>query len=78
MYIPYSMIQDEGIDETMQRREITKTAVASQKIEHEPRISEVVWGIVVLEAHTGEIWGQPVLLRVGPTCTLKIRDGMLM
>ena len=52
--------------------------MASQKIEHEPRISEVVWDIVILVAPAGEIWGKPVLLRVGPTYTLKMRDGMLM
>ena len=78
MYIPDSMVQDERVDEMMHRREITRTAVASQKIEHEPRISEVVWDIVILVAHAGEIWGKPVLLRVGPTYTLKMRDGMLM
>ena len=63
----------------MQRPKITRTAVAMQKIEYEPRISEVVWGIVIFfVAHTSEIWGKPVLLRIGPTYTLKICDGMLM
>ena len=62
----------------MQRREITRTAVASQKIEHEPRISAVVWDIVILLAHAGGIRGKPVLLRVGSTYTLKMRDEMLM
>ena len=60
-----------------QRRETTSTVVASQKIEYEPRISEVVWGIVILVAYAGEIWGKRVLLRVGPTYTLKMRDEML-
>ena len=66
MYIPDSMVQDEGVDEMKQRRETTSIVVASQKIEHEPRISEVVWCIVILVVRAGEIWGNPVLLRVGP------------
>ena len=65
VYIPDSMIQDEGVDEPMKRWKINRTPAASRKIEHEPRISEVVWSIVILVAHTCEIWGKPVLLRVG-------------
>ena len=57
---------------------LIETAVAPQTIELEPRISEVVWDIVILVVHAGEIWGKPVPLRVGPTYTLKMRDGVLM
>ena len=77
MYIPDSMVQDEGVDEMMQRREITRTAVASQKIQHEPRISEVVWDIVILVAHAGQIWGKPFCLQVESTYTLYMYDGVL-
>ena len=78
MYILEYKGQDEGVGVMVQRREMTKTAVASQKIEHEPRALEAVWAVAVFVAHAGEIWGKPVLLRVGPTYTLKMRDGMLM
>ena len=49
-----------------------------QKIKHEPGISEVAWEILLLVAHAGEIWGKPVLLRVGPTYTLEMPEGILM
>ena len=61
----------------VQRREMTRTAVASQKIEHQPRASEAVWAVAILVAHAGEIWGKPVRLRVGPTYTLEMYDGVL-
>ena len=61
-----------------QQRELIEIVVALQAIELKPRISEVVRDIVILVPHAGEIWGKPVLLRVGPARTLKIREGALM
>ena len=51
--------------------------MASQKIEHEPRISEVVRDIVILVAHAGEIWDKPVYLQVESAYTLEMHDGAL-
>ena len=59
----------------VQQREVTKTAIASQKIEHELRVFEVVWVIAILVAHTGEIWGKLVRLWVESTHTLELYDG---
>ena len=77
MYILESKVQDKGIEVIVQRREMTKTAVASQKIDHQPRAWEAVWADAVLVAHAGEIWGKPVRLQVGSTYTLEMYDGVL-
>ena len=70
VYILESKVQDEGIEVMVQRREMTRTAVASQKIEHQQRVWEAVWAVAVLVAHADEIWGKPVRLQVGSTYTL--------
>ena len=77
MYILESEGQDEGVEVMVQRRELNRTAVASQKIEHEPRTSEVVWAVAILVAHAGKVWGKPVRLQVGPTYILEMYDGVL-
>ena len=77
VYILESNVQDEGAEVMVQRREMTRTAVASQKIEHQPRASEAVWAVAILVAHAGEIWGKPVRLQVGSTYTLEMYDGVL-
>ena len=61
----------------VQRREMTKTAVASQKIEHQPWASEAVWVVAIFVTHAGEIWGNLICLRVGPTYTLAMYAGEL-
>ena len=61
----------------VQRREMTRTAVASQKIEHQPRASEAVWVVAILMAHAGEIWNKPGRLQVGSTYTLEMHFGLL-
>jgi len=60
----------------VQRREVIRTAIASQKIEHELRVFEVVWVIAILVAHTGEIWGKLVRLWVELTHPLEMYDGV--
>ena len=60
----------------VQRREVIRTAIASQKIEHELRVFEVVWVIAILVAHTGEIWGKLVRLWVELSHTLEMYDGV--
>ena len=77
MYILESKVQDKGVEVMVQRREMTRTAVASQKIEHQPRSSEAVWAVAVLVAHAGEIWGKLVRLQVGSTYTLETYAGVL-
>ena len=77
VYIPEAKVQDEGVEVMVQRREMTSTAVASQKIEHQPRASKAVSAVVILVAHAGEIWGKPVRLQVGSTYTLEMYDGVL-
>ena len=77
MYILESKVQDKGVEVMVQRREMTRTAVASKKIEHQPRASEAVWAVAILVAHAGEIWGKPVRLQVGSTYTLEMYDGVL-
>ena len=54
----------------VQQREMIKIAVASQKIEHQPRSSKAVWVVAILVAHAGEIRGKPVCLQIGSTYTL--------
>ena len=53
-YILESKGQDEGVEVMVQRREMTKTAVASQKIEHQPRASKAVWVVAILAAKAAE------------------------
>ena len=77
VYIPDSMVQDEGVDEMMQRPKITRTAVAMQKIEYEPRISEVVWAVAFIVAHAHDIWSKPVRLQVASTYILELYDRVL-
>ena len=77
MYILESKVQDKGVEVMVQRREMIRTAVASQKIEHQPRAWEAVWAVAILVAHAGEIWGKPVRLQVGSTYTLEMYDGVL-
>ena len=77
MYILKSKGQDQGFEVMVQRREMTKTAVASQKIEHEPRALEAVWAVAVFVVHAGEIWGKPARLQIGSTYTLEMYDGVL-
>ena len=55
VYILESKVQDEGVEVMVQRRAMTRTAVASQKIEHQPRASEAVWAVAILIAYAGEI-----------------------
>ena len=62
----------------VQRWEMIRTAAASRKIEHEPLAFEAVWGVVILVAHTGEIWSKSVCLRIGFTYTPEMHDGVLM
>ena len=76
-YILESKGQDEGVEVMVQRREMTRTAVASQKIEHQPRASKAVWVVAILMAHGGEIWNKPVRLQVGSTYTLEMHFGLL-
>ena len=61
----------------VQRREMTKTAVALQKIEHQPWASEAVWVVAIFVTHAGEIWGKPARLQIGSTYTLEMYDGVL-
>ena len=70
VYILESKVQDEGVEVMVQRRAMTRIAVASQKIEHQPRAWGAVWAVAILVAHAGEIWGKPVRLQVGSTYTL--------
>ena len=77
MYILESKVQDKGVEVMVQRREMTRTAVASQKIEHQPRASEAVWVVAILVAHADESWGKPFRLQVGSTYTLEMYDGVL-
>ena len=47
-----------------QQWELIETAVASQTIELEPRISEVVWAVAFIVADARDIWSKPVRLQV--------------
>ena len=60
-----------------QQWELIETAVASQTIELEPRISETVWAIVFIVANAREIWSKPVRLQVESTYILKMYDRVL-
>ena len=60
----------------VQRREMTKTAAASQEIEHQPLVFEAVRAVAILVAHVGEICGKPVCLWVGYTYILEMYVGV--
>ena len=60
----------------VQRREMIRTAVASQKIEYEPRVSDTVWAVVFCVAQLGEIYGKPVHLQVESKYILKMYGGV--
>ena len=77
MYIVESKGLDEGVEVMVQRREMIRTAVASQKIEYEPRASEAVRAVEIFLAHAGGIFSKPVRLQVGSTYTLEMYDGVL-
>ena len=58
--------------------ELIETAVASQTIELEPRISEAVWAVAFIVADARDIWSKPVRLQVESTYILKMYDRVLM
>ena len=60
-----------------QQWELIETAVASQTIELEPRISEVVWAVAFIVADARDIWSKPVRLQVESTDILKMYDRVL-
>jgi len=59
----------------VQRREMTKTAVASRKIEHQPGTWEVVWTVVIFVVHVGEIWVKRFICRWRPHTPWKCTMG---
>ena len=61
-----------------QQWELIETAVASQTIELELRISEAVWAIAFILADARDIWSKPVRLQVESANTLEMYDGVLM
>ena len=60
-----------------QQWELIETAVASQTIELEPRISEVVWAVAFIVADARDIWSKPVRLQVRSIYILKMYDRVL-
>lgn len=60
-----------------QQWELIETAVASQTIELEPRISEAVWAVAFIVADARDIWSKPVRLQVESTYILKMYDSVL-
>ncbi len=60
-----------------QQWELIETAVASQTIELEPRISEVVWAIAFIVADARDIRSKPVRLQVEAAYILKMYDRVL-
>ena len=60
-----------------QQWELIETAVASQTIELEPRISEVVWAVAFIVADARDIWSKPVRLQVEFIYILKMYDRVL-
>ena len=60
-----------------QQWELIETAVASQTIELEPRISEVVWAVAFIVADSRDIWSKSVRLRVESIYILKMHDRVL-
>ena len=60
-----------------QQWELIETAVASQTIELEPRISEAVWAAAFIVADARDIWSKRVRLQVESTYILKMYDRVL-
>ena len=60
----------------VQRREMIRTADASRKIEHEPLVFDVVWGVAILVAHAGKIWSKPVCIQVKSAYTVEMCNGV--
>ena len=60
-----------------QQWELIETAVASQTIVLEPRISEVVWAVASIVADARDIWSKPVRLQAESTYLLKMYDRVL-
>ena len=60
-----------------QQWELIETAVASQTIELEPRISEVVWAVAFIVADARDIWSKPVRLQAEAPYILKMYDRVL-
>jgi hypothetical protein len=60
-----------------QQWELIETAVASQTIELEPRISEAVWTIAFIVADARDILSKPIRLQVESTYIQKIYDRVL-
>ena len=60
-----------------QQWELIETAVASQTIELEPRISEVLWAVAFIVADARDIWSKPVRLQVESIYILKMYDRVL-
>ena len=60
-----------------QQWELIGTAVASQTIELELRISEAAWAIAFIVADARDIWSKPVRLQVESTYILKMYDRVL-
>ena len=77
VYILESKVQEEGVEVMVQRREMTRTAGASQKIEYEPRASEAVRAVEIFSALAGGMFSKPVRLQAGSTYTLEMYDGVL-
>ena len=55
-----------------QQWELIETAVASQTIEFELRISEAVWAIAFIVADARDIWSKPVRLQAESIYILKM------
>ena len=60
-----------------QQWELIETAVVSQTIEFEPRISEVVWAVAFIVADARDIWSKLVRLQVESTYILKMYGRVL-
>ena len=60
-----------------QQWELIETAVASQTIELEPRISEAVWAVAFIVGDARDIWRKPVRLQVESIYILKMYDRVL-
>ena len=60
-----------------QQWELIETAVASQTIELEPRISEAVWAFAFIVVDARDIWSNPVRLQVESSYILKMCDKVL-
>ena len=77
VYILKPKVQKERVKVMVQRREMNKTAITSQKIGHEPQVFKVVWVVAIFVTHAGEIWGNLICLPVGSTYTLAMYAGEL-